>query len=325
MTQYALVSDVGGTQMRVALVDRDSRIVHRNVIPTSASDGRDAVLERFIALLKDMESRAESGSVAGIGVCMPGPIDPVTGVLYNPPNLPGWDGFSLKTTLQAEFPLPVSVGNDANLAALAEHKFGAGRGHKNLVYLTVSTGIGGGIIIDDRLYAGSKGFAAEIGHMTIDQHGAVAPNGVVGSLEYLASGTAVGRIARERLAAGEESDLLGRADGNIENVNARLVSEAALAGDSLAQSVMTEVSRSLGIGIVNVLHIFDPEIIIIGGGMANSLDQLLPGINWAIDNHAMENFRGRRPVVKSEFGDDSGLLGAAALVFVESRGELIHD
>jgi glucokinase len=306
--------------MRAALVDRESRIAHPERTSTDAKAGRDAVLPRFLDLLKRVESKAGDDGICGVGVCMPGPIDPVSGVLYNPPNLPGWDGFSLKSWLQEQFDYPVAVGNDANLAALAEHRYGAGRGHDNVVYLTLSTGVGGGLILDGKMYVGGKGYAAEIGHMTIDQHGPVAPNGVVGSLEYLASGTAVGRIARERLAQGEESALRDLCGGDVEKVDAAMVSEAARAGDALAKSVMDGVAHSLGTGIVNVLHIFDPDVIVLGGGLSNSLDLLTPGIERQIDTHAMANFRGRRPIVKSALGDDAGLLGAAALVFADVDG-----
>jgi glucokinase len=252
---------------------------------------------------------------------MPGPVDPETGILYNPPNLPGWDRFSLKPVFEQEFGVSVFVGNDANCAALAEHRYGAGRGHRHVIYLTVSTGIGGGIIIDNKLFAGRSGFGAELGHMTIDRNGPQDNCGNVGCLEALASGTAVGRMGRERLLSGETSSMLGLAGGVIENVNARVVSDAALAGDSVAMSIMQEVATNLGIGVVSILHAFDPDVIIIGGGMSNSLDQLLPGINAEIDRHSMGNFHGRRPIVKSELGDDVGILGAAALVFSGLEGD----
>ena len=314
MTEVALVTDVGGTQIRVALVDRTSHIVKRVALPTNAQEGRHAVLERLIGAFREVLASTEDTPV-GIGITMPGPIDPDSGVLYNPPNLPGWDRFSLKPVFEREFRMDVSLGNDANLAGLAEHRFGAGVGHRNILYLTVSTGVGGAVIIDNRLYTGHNGFAGELGHITIDRNGPVDNCGNVGCLEVMASGTAVGRMARERLASGESSSLTENGGGEIESVNAQMVSEAARQGDALARSVMDEVATNLGIGIVSLLHAFDPEIIVIGGGMSNSLDLLLEGIEAEIDRHAMGNLKGSRPVVKSKLGDDVGLLGAAALVF----------
>ena len=223
--------------------------------------------------------------------------------------------FSPKTYLEDKLGLPVSLANDATLGAMGEHVFGAGRGSDNMIFMTVSTGIGGGIITDGRLYMGHKGFAGEIGHITIDRNGPTCNCGNFGCLEVMASGTAVARMAYERLSAGEPSSLLAAAGGNASEVGARMVAEAASSGDSLAQSLMAEVATNLGIGIVNLMHIFDPELIVIGGGMSQSLDILLPGINQEIQRRAMAHLRDRRPVVRSELGDDVSLLGAAALVF----------
>ena len=315
MTPYALAADLGGTQIRVALVDRDGQLVHRSDTPTIAQQGRDLTLDRFLAAIEGVALRARPGSLVGIGVAVASPTDPETGAMYNPPNLPGWDMVSLKPMLEQRLSLPTSVANDATLAALAEHRYGAGKGTRNMIYLTVSTGIGGGIIIEGKLYAGSGGFAGELGHITIDRNGPVCNCGNVGCLEALASGAAVARTSRERVAAGETSVLVERARSDLAKVDARMVAEAAVSGDRLAQAIMDDVATNLGIGIVSLVHAFDPELIVVGGGMSRSHQLLLPGITQEVDRHVMAHQRGRVEVVVSDLTDDVGVLGAAALAF----------
>ena len=315
MTQYALAADLGGTQLRVALVDRDGNVTHRNAIPTLTQQGRDDVMKRFVAALEQMASNVDRASIVGIGVSQAGPTNSDTGTMYNPPNLPGWDGFSPKPILEERMSLTSSHANDATLGAMAEYAYGAGRGTKHMIYMTVSTGIGGGIMIDGKLYTGHRGFAGELGHITIDRTGPVCACGSVGCLEMLASGTAVARMARERLTAGEQSILLESANGVIEDVDAPKVAEAARSGDALAKSIMQDAGTNLGIGIVSLLNAFDPEVIIIGGGMSQSLDILMPWVSQIIEQRAMVSYKDKFPVVKSELGDDVSLLGAAALAF----------
>lgn len=316
---YALAADLGGTQMRAALVDRQGRVSHKRAAPTQAHQGRDDVLRRLVALLQDVASRVPREAIAGVGLALAGPTDPQTGTLYNPPNLPGWDRFSPVPALEEALGLPVYANNDANLAALAEHRYGAGRGSRHMVYMTVSTGIGGGIIIDGRLYTGRRGFAGEIGHMSIDRHGPVCNCGNAGCLEALASGTAVARMARERLARGEASVLRQHQGDGPDSPDARMVAEAARAGDALARAVMEEAATNLGIGIVSLLSIFDPEVIVIGGGMARDLDLLLSAIAAEVERHAMVHLRDLVPVVRSLLGDDVSLIGAGEMVFAREQ------
>ena len=315
MKTHALAADLGGTNTRVALLDKDGRMSHRRSFPTVASQGRDAVMERLADGLERAIAQVDRSSVVGVGVSVASPTDPETAVMYDPPNLPGWDGFSPKPVLEDRMSLKVAVANDATLGALAEHRYGAGRGHRHMVYITVSTGIGGGVVLDGELYTGSRGFAGEVGHITIDRNGPQCNCGNLGCLEVMASGTAVARMARERLSSGESSVLLDAAGGDLGKVDAPMVAEGAKSGDALAQSIMDEVSTNLGIGIVSLIHVFDPDVIVIGGGMSQNLDMMLPGIARVIDQRAMSQHRGRMPVVRSRLGDDVSLMGAAALAF----------
>ena len=319
MTEYALVADVGGTRTRVALVDATGAIVVRHSAETLAREGRAAVMNRLADALEHVASERRT-EIKGVGLSLASPVEPGTGVMYNPPNLGSeWHLFTPIPMLQERLSLPVYAENDATLGALGEHAFGAGRGCDNMVYMTVSTGIGGGIIIGGNLYTGTNGFGGEIGHMTIDQNGPLDNCGNVGCLEALASGTALARMAQERIEAGESSVMLEFAGGNIEAVDARIVVQAAQQDDALAQSLMQEVGRSLASGIITLMHIFDPQLIVIGGGLGQNLDMFMPTIESEVKSRAMAHFQGEVPVAKSQLGDDVSLLGAAALVFKEDQ------
>ena len=319
MTEYALVADVGGTRTRVALVDATGAIVVRHSAETLAREGRAAVMNRLADALEHVASERRT-EIKGVGLSLASPVEPGTGVMYNPPNLGSeWHLFTPIPMLQERLSLPVYAENDATLGALGEHAFGAGRGCDNMVYMTVSTGIGGGIIIGGNLYTGTNGFGGEIGHMTIDQNGPLDNCGNVGCLEALASGTALARMAQERIEAGESSVMLEFAGGDIAAVDARIIVQAALQDDTLAQSLIQEVGRSLASGIITLMHIFDPQLIVIGGGLGQNLDMFMPTIESEVKRRAMAHFQGAVPVAKSQLGDDVSLLGAAALVFKEDQ------
>ena len=319
MTEYALVADVGGTRTRVALVDATGAIVVRHSAETLAREGRAAVMNRLADALEHVASERRT-EIKGVGLSLASPVEPGTGVMYNPPNLGSeWHLFTPIPMLQERLSLPVYAENDATLGALGEHAFGAGRGSDNMVYMTVSTGIGGGVIIGGNLYTGTNGFGGEIGHMTIDQNGPLDNCGNVGCLEVLASGTALARMAQERIGAGESSVMLGFAGGDIAAVDARIVVQAAQQDDALAQSLMQEVGRSLASGIITLMHIFDPQLIVIGGGLGQNLEMFMPTIEPEVKRRAMAHFQGAVPVAKSQLGDDVSLLGAAALVFKEDQ------
>ena len=316
MTDFALVADLGGTQTRVALVDAAGTVAARHSTQTLAAEGRDAVMRRLAEALELVASFDASSSITGVGLSLASPVEPGTGVMYNPPNLgPEWHMYTPIPFLQERLNLPVVAENDATLGAVGEHAYGAGRGCGNMVYMTVSTGIGGGVIINGRLYTGSNGFGGEIGHMTIDRNGPLCNCGNVGCLEALASGAALARIAQDRLRAGESSVMLDLAGGEIGETDARIVVQAAKRGDSLAQSIMQEAALSLACGIISLMHIFDPELVVVGGSLGQNLEEFMPVIESEVKKRAMAHFQGAFPVAMSQLGDDVSLLGAAALVF----------
>ena len=321
MNDLVIGLDLGGTQIRTVLADETGRIEARHTILTHAHEGPQAVLARIEAAIRAV--LPEAGRVASIGVGAPGPTDPYQGVILMGPNLPGWRNVNLRELLEAKFRTPVFVGNDANLAGLAEHRYGAGRGVRHMVYITVSTGIGTGVIIDDRMLLGRQGLAAEIGHMTIDAEAEQAGDNVVGTLEGLASGPNIARRARTALRAGAVSSLRKQAGEDFADVTPALLNQAAHAGDPFAQEQWRKTGYYLGVGITNMLHSFNPERIVIGGSVWMNAQDLLEDVVW-------ETIRARAQspeywqdlcIVSAALGDDVGLLGAVALAFDGLHGK----
>ena len=232
--------------------------------------------------------------------------------MYNPPHLSNWDGFSPKSILEQNLSMDVTIGNDASLAAFGEYIYGAGRGSKNMVLLTIGTGIGGGIIMNGELYVGHRGFAGEIGHIVIDRNGPLCDCGTRGCLQSMCSGTAISRIANELLVSEKCTILRDYVSKNQLPVTAQMVVKAAREGDGFATTVLDEVASNLGIGIAGLIQVFDPEIIIIGGGISSEFDLLNSSILKSIDMNIYPHLRGVVPVAKAERGDDAGMLGAAA-------------
>ena len=322
MGDLCISIDLGGTKMRVAVVDKAGTLVQRDAELTLAHQGRDQTVERLTRMIAQLISLTGEKELVGIGASLAGPVDPDTGTMHSPPNLPGWDGFSPKTLLEKTFNLPVWAANDASLGAIGEHTYGIGQGVTNMLYLTVSTGIGGGIIVDGSPILGARGFAGELGHMSIDRNGPLCKCGNVGCLETFASGTAIARFARERLEGGQNSLIREIVEGDLTRVSAKVVMEAAHQGDPLAGELVEQFARDLGLGLVNLMHIFDPQMIILGGGVSQSYQIYSTALNAAIQRHVMAHLREHINVVTSVLGDDAPLLGAAHLAFQRGwRGE----
>jgi glucokinase len=223
--------------------------------------------------------------------------------------------FPLKARLEEEFRVPAFVGNDANLAALAEHRFGAGRGVAHMIYITVSTGIGGGIIADGKLFLGARGFAGEVGHQTLDAHGPICNCGNAGCLEAIASGTAILNNARDALRGGRDSRMRALVGGDLNNLTGAVITQAAQEGDRLAREIYARAGYFIGLGIVNLLHNFDTRLFVLGGSVAlHAWDFIFPEIGKTFEKYAMSSMRAGVRIVPAELGDDVGLLGAAALV-----------
>ncbi|MBC8248400.1 MAG: ROK family protein [Anaerolineales bacterium] len=311
--------DLGGTQIRAALADGEGSILRRTSCLTLAEEGLEPVIGRIKGAIYEVMGSTERGQVQGIGVVAPGPLDPWKGVIMDAPNLPGWKNVPLKDLMEEEFGLPVFVGNDANLAALAEQRFGAGQGVSDLIYITVSTGIGGGIIADNRLLLGAQGLAGEVGHQTIEAHGPRCNCGNIGCLEALAAGPAIARTARELIKTGIGTAIADLVGGDLDKITAREVNQAAQAGDPVAIELFRQAGFYIGIGIVNLLHLFNSSLIVIGGGVAKAGDLLFEPIRATVRERAMASYYWEHtPIVPATLGDDVALLGAVALVLLRN-------
>ncbi len=262
--------DLGGTKIRSIVVDADGQIHGEDRRETLAERGEAVVIDRMVASVH--EAIAASGipfsSLVAIGVTAPGPVDFERGILYQPPNLPGWDAVPLGRMLQERIGLPAFLENDANAAAFGEWRYGAGQGARHMLYLTISTGVGGGLILDGRLYRGADGSAGELGHIAVDDAGPLHTCGQHGCLEVMASGTAIGRMAREAVEAGRSKALADLA-ATVHELSAIEVDKAADAGDPVALEILGTASHYLGVGFANYLNIFNPEVIVIGGGVTH--------------------------------------------------------
>jgi glucokinase len=350
-TQVPLVIgiDLGGTHIRAAVLQGE-HILARAATLTGEDPTPERVLPRIFTTVQQAmdEAGVPMDTISGIGVASPGPLDNRTGTIYAPSNLPAWTNVPLRTLLHEHYHLPVFVENDANAAALGEYLFGAGKGCRDMVYLTISTGIGGGVIVDGKLLEGSNGSAAELGHITIDWRGERCNCGNIGCLEALASGTAIARKANEAIANGQGAELLAFACTMLEHtstipdknalpqqdlntqpldehldppqaknvqVTAQTVARAAEAGIPLARAIITAAAEALGVGLVNILHIFSPELIILGGGVIQMGSMLVEPAMRIVQERTMHANMANTRIVPAQLGANTGLVGAGALPY----------
>jgi glucokinase len=287
--------DIGGSRIRAAVVSPEGSLLTRAEGVTPARASGDAVVEAVARVVAQAVQGHAAGSLLGAGVGAPGPLDALQGLALSTPTIDGFRDFPLRDRIAGAIGLRTLLDHDGHAAAFGEWQFGAGRGHHNMVYVTVSTGIGGGAIVDGRLQRGRRGMAAHVGHMTLLPDGPVCNCGNPGCWEALAAGPALTAAARRA----------GFADGEA-------VFAAARAGDPGAMAVAEAEARWLGIGIVSLLHVYSPDIVVLGGGVMNGLDVLHPAMSAEIAARAMPPFRDTR-VVRASLLDNAGLIGAAAL------------
>jgi glucokinase len=320
---YIVGIDLGGTKILTARCDLRGQVMAQARQPTGAEEGLQAVMGRIFQTVETVMADCDPAHLLGVGVGAPGPLDVYTGVLFEPPNLPGWTQVPvrelLSNWLRERFgrPVRVEVGNDANAAALGEYRFGVGAerpGLRNMVYMTVSTGIGGGIINDGRLLLGWRGMAGEVGHMTVDVHGPRCNCGNIGCLETLAAGPAIRRAGVALVASGRAPLLSQLVSGEPERVTAELVERAAKQDDPDACALMARVGHYLGVGVVNMIHLFNPELVCIGGGVSKAGDLIFLPLIETVDALALASMRKGVAIVPARLGDQVGVLGAAALL-----------
>lgn len=304
--------DIGGTHIRAAVYEPNS-IIPLAHYRTGSNATEAGVYDRLVQAIEAVWPKEK---VDAIGIASPGPLDPYTGTILATPNIPEWQNFPLATKLCEHFGVPVYLDNDANMAGLAEWQYGAGKGHQDLVYLTISTGIGGGVISSGHLLQGFRGMGAELGHMIIDADGPLCGCGFHGHVESFSSGPSIVRYVNEQISLGQKSTL--QADPDL---TARQVAQAAFQGDSLAVSAFERAGHYLGIGVANYLAIFDPSILIFGGGVSQAGDLLFKPFEESLRRYTFHpHYLDDLTITRAALGDDAGLLGALALARMRSHG-----
>jgi glucokinase len=332
--------DLGGTQIRLAVL-QGAKLLSRVCLLTGEDTSPSRIIPRIYFALQQAldEADMELDQIAGIGIGVAGPLDSRTGVVFAAPNLPGWDHVPLHDIFKEQYSVPVFVENDANVAALGEYMFGAGYGCKDMVYLTISTGIGGGVITNGQIMGGTSGTAGELGHMTINLHGERCNCGNIGCLESTASGTAIARRANEAIARGAHFPSLTSSElkpnatsldrstwhparcGTTNEpkrqccIDAKAVAQAAEAGVPVACTIIRDAAEGLGVGLVNIIHIFNPEMIILGGSVTQMGPLLIEPALGIVQERAMKAPCKAVRIVQAQLGANAGLVGAGALIY----------
>ena len=315
MRKYVIGIDLGGTKISTALSDFRGNILNNVVVKTKADEGEIPVLNRIISTIEsviDKEGIAID-EVQAIGIGSPGPLNVSTGVIIDTPNLP-FKNFNVKKPIEEKFKVPVYLDNDANVATIGEFMFGAGKGKKNLVFMTVSTGIGGGAIIDGKIYRGSTFNALEVGHTTVEPEGPKCNCGNIGCLEALSSGTAIGKRGQEVADSEVETSLK-----QYDKITSYEVFLEAEKGDEEAKKIRAKALNYFGIGVANVVSIFDPEVVIIGGGVTQVGDILFNRVREVVTQRCFKIMADNCDIVPAGLGTDAGVVGAVALAILESK------
>jgi glucokinase len=317
-TGYTVSIDLGGTKILAAVVDDEDGIIAKAKMKTLAREGSDEVIDRLADTAREAARRAKVDwdQIVGVGIGAPGPVDPEAGVVYNPPNLPGWQEVALGPRLAELLGVPVCIENDVNLGTLGEYRMGAGRGTRDMVGIFVGTGVGGGLILDGKLRTGFRHAAGEVGHMVVMADGPVCGCGRRGCLEAMASRTAVERDIRLGLQAGRESLIPELNKGDALDLTSGVIAKALQRGDPLVTDVMRRAQWYLGLLTASVVNLIDPEMVVFGGGLVEALDdEFLAPIRVTARQHYIQQMDADRvSIVAGTLGDCAAILGAAALV-----------
>ena len=308
--------DMGGTKILSAVIDADGNILGTAKVPTKADKGASEVIDRIADSIRKAidKSGVDSESIQAVGIGAPGPLDPATGVVIFAPNL-GWRDVPLKAELEARVGFPTFVDNDVNVGTLGEHVFGAGRGVQNVVGIFVGTGIGGGIILNGELFHGASKTAGEVGHIIVKAGGPRCGCGTRGCLEAIASRTAMTKQFQKAIVKKKKKSVISKlTDGDLGAIRSGVLAKAIRLNDKLTLKVFKKVTKYLGIGIGSIVNFLNPEMIVLGGGVVEALDDtFLDDIRAAAKKYSLPNTLDGVQIVRAELGDNSGILGAAAL------------
>ena len=310
----AIGVDLGGTNIKAGVVSEDGSVVATTECPTLAAEGPDAVVGRMAKLVTDLKPKAGAG-VAGVGVGSPGPLNQLTGMLYFTPNMPGWDNYPLGGNLAKKTGMKVIVDNDANVAALGEYQFGAGKGTRTMILLTLGTGIGGGVIIDGKVLNGPDVTAGEVGHIVINPDGPKCGCGNHGCLEAYCGTAGILSRAWAELEKPHAVSVLREWIGDDQlKLTPAMLTKAAEQGDGIAISVLRETGRLLGVGIASLTNLFAPDMVLLGGGIAGAGEFIFRSVREEVEKRAMAPNNKRVKILPAKLGNTAGLVGAAALV-----------
>ncbi|MCE2399866.1 ROK family protein [Candidatus Poribacteria bacterium] len=316
MKKHVVGIDIGGTKLATVVADNSGKILSKVRRPTFADKGSEYAIQLLFEMVDETITKAnlKQEAISGIGVSCGGPLDTKTGIVYSPPNLPGWDAFPLKTRLETEFQIPATIENDANASALAEYRFGGGRGYNTVLYMTMSTGIGGGIVINGQIFHGANDSAGEVGHQILLPNGPLCGCGKHGCLEAICSGPAIARRAKEAIQKQSNTTILALADGHIETVKSEHVLAAARQGDALALKLIDETAYYMGWGIANLVNILNPDIVLLGTIAIAAGDLLLQPIRKTVSDFAMARPAEAVKIMPAQLGESLGDLATIALV-----------
>ncbi|MGM0470861.1 MAG: ROK family protein [Bacillota bacterium] len=318
--EYVVGIDLGGTKILTAMADLEGRLLATTKLPTKPMDGVEAVIQRMVESVNQVLSDVgiSPSEVINVGVGCPGPLNTESGLIYFAPNL-GWREVNLKQLLESELELEVIIENDANAAALGSKWFGVGQDYSDLIYLTVSTGIGSGIIINDQLYHGANDSAGEVGHMIVDPRSDVECNcGNRGCWEVLASGTALARLGR-KAAQRDSTSLLNRLVDDVTQIDGAVVTQAARQGDDVACKIVEQVVDYLSIGVANLINLLNPDLIVCGGGVLAAKELILPPLRSKVATRVVSTERQAVQLVSTELGSEIGVRGAIAKALLKNN------
>lgn len=315
MKNYVIGIDLGGTKISTALSNLEGKIIKNVVVPTNSQEGEASVLSRMIGTIENvlLEADIAINDIEAIGIGSPGPLDSKKGIIITTPNLP-FKNYNVVQPIKDKFNIPVYLDNDANVAAIGEYMFGAGKGKENIVYFTVSTGVGGGAVLNGNIYRGNTCNALEIGHITLDPKGPRCNCGNLGCLEALASGTAIGKRGVEAVSTNVETSLR-----KYDKITSYEVFKEAEAGDEVSKDIVDNALTYLGIGVANAVAIFDPQMVIIGGGVTQVGDILFDRVRQVVNKRCFKNMADACEIAPAGLGVNAGVVGAVALAILESK------
>ncbi|MFB6231907.1 MAG: ROK family protein [Salinibacter sp.] len=324
MKPYAVGVDLGGTNLKGALVDREEGLLERTQYATEADQGPEHVVDRIGAIAEEMVAAAPNSSVAGVGIGAPGAVNWNRTTVSRPPNFPGWETINLQSVLQSRLDrdLPVIVENDANVAGLGSAFYGTGQRSDSFIMVTLGTGVGGAIIYQNKIFRGSTGGAAEIGHMTIDYEGPFANSGVSGAIEGYLGQEFLAQHARDRLVNYPDSAVHDLVDGDLEQITPRTLYEAANQEDELAREVLEWAGHKLGCVLGSAVNLLDIRTIVVGGGVSAAGDYILEPARAVLPRFVVPGLRENLRILREELGNEVSLLGAARLAFEGEQAQV---